>query len=607
MKYLIILVIIFSKLSLYAVNIDENSSNLSILEESSIFIDKTNKLTKEEILSKKFLTNPSNIVSLGFVTDTSLWTKVILKNTSSKPINKILEYDNSYENSKVEELLFYDGNLTVRRGLLHISKTRASINPIFYLTLKPYESKTYYLKNHSRINITQAKLILWNEIDFIRAESKRQMYIFIFLGIMLTLLIYNFMLFLFTKDKSYFYYVFYILSLMLNSAFYSGMLSLYIPSQTISNFLLKATGSFTIILVLATLLFTQTFLETKKFKKLNTVLNIILWTLPLLAILSYDAWMLNESVHYISLLFGLYIVYVAFYALFKGVKQARFYVFGWSIIMIGFVLQIFQSIFDYDLRTYNLTYLQDLALVLEALLFSIALAHRIKLNNEQLILFKNEEQTRLEIIVSEKTKALTASLNEKEILYKELNHRIKNNLMMIISLLKLQIKRTKNTETTSSLLVTKNRIESISKLYEMLLLNDESLNLNTELYLQGICNNISMGFVKDININYDIQHNLKIDNLIYIGLIVNELITNSFKYAFDEKEEKGEISIVIQNNRDTIIASITDNGKGFKERRKNSLGLSIVKILVEGQLEGSLTINSKEGTNVQIKWKDESL
>ncbi|CAA6823632.1 MAG: Sensory transduction histidine kinase [uncultured Sulfurovum sp.] len=606
MKYLIILFsILFFNTALIAINIDENSSKFSLLEHASIYIDTSNNLTKEEILKQKFSPNESNIISLGYVKNTALWIKLTLTNSSAKPLKKILEYDNSYENSKVEELLFYDENLTIRRGLLHRMKNRESINPIIYLSLKPYQSKTYYLKSYSKINLTQAKMILWNEIDFIKAESKRQMYIFIFLGVMLTLLIYNFMLFLFTQDKSYFYYVFYLVALILNSAFYSGMLSLYIPSQTINDFLLKATGSFTIILVLATLLFTQTFLEIKQFKKLNIILNIMLWIFPVLVLLSYDTWVLNESVHYISFIFGLYIVYVAFYALFKGVKQAKFYVLGWSIIVLGFALQIFQSIFHYDLRTYSLTYLQDVALVLEALLFSIALAHRIRISNEKLILFKNEEQNKLEYLVKEKTKALKVSLEEKDILYKELNHRIKNNLMMILSLLKLQIKRTKNTETTNSLIVTQNRIQSIAQLYEMLLHNNQSLDVKTYPYLQSICQTIALNFSNKISINYDIQYNLKIDNLIYLGLIVNELITNSFKYAFEDNN--GEINIKIHKENNQIIVTINDTGKGFQSKRKNSLGLNIVKILVEGQLEGELKINSHNGTKVFIQWQEKVL
>lgn len=543
----------------------------------------------------------SNIVSLGYTKDTALWIKIELNNKSSKTIHKILEYDNP----EVEELFFYDGNDTTTAGLLYLSKNRESVNPTIRLSLKAYERKTYYIKSHSKIKPTKAKLILWNEIDFIKEELNRQMYRFVFFGIMLTLFIYNFMLFLFTKDKAYFYYVCYLASIIFFNAFYSGMFSLYFPFQELSNYLLKANVSFGVVIVLFSLLFTQEFLETKKFKRLNRIFNIILLLLPLFMILSYDNWIINSKSLNILILFGLFIIYVGFYSLFKGIKEARFYVLGWTIIFIVLALVGLQAMFHYDLRTYHLTYIPEIAFIVEALLFSIALAHRINLSNEKLIVFKNEEKDRLEGLVSQKTKALKISLEEKEVLYKELNHRIKNNLMMILSLIKLQIRRTKNSETKASLTVTKNRIESISNLYELLLLNNECINIDTHPYLQGICNNISVNFPQRVNINYNIQYNLKIDNLIYIGLIVNELITNSFKYAFDN--DKGEISIIIEKKEETVFVSITDNGKGFKEKRKNSLGLTIVEILVEGQLQGELKTDATKGTKVFIRWNDEDL
>ena len=602
MQYILTLFFItFSTFSLHAIDIDKNSSNLSLLENASIFIDKTNKLTKEQVIKKKFLATHSNIVSLGYRKETALWIKVILTNKSPKTIHKILEYDNP----EVEELSIYDGNTTTTIGLLYLKKNRESVNPIIHLSLKAYEHKIYYIKSYSKIKSTKAKLILWNEIDFIKEESSRQVYRFVFFGIMLTLFIYNFMLFLFTKDKAYFYYICYLASIMCFNAFYSGMFSLYFPFQEVSNILLKANVTFGVIILLFSLLFTQEFLETKKFKRLNRIFNIILLILPLIAILSYNNWIINSNSLNILILFGLFIIYVGFYSLFKGIKQARFYVLGWTIIFIVLSLVGLQATFHYDLRTYHLTYIPEVAFIVEALLFSIALAHRINLSNEKLIVFKNEEKKKLEKLVSQKTKALKISLEEKEILYKELNHRIKNNLMMILSLLKLQIKRTKNQETISSLTVTKNRIKSISNLYEMLLLNNDSININTHSYLEGICNNISINFPKTVKITYKIQYDLKIDNLIYMGLIINELITNSFKYAFDN--DKGEILIKVEKKEATIFVSIIDNGKGFKERRKNSLGLTIVNILVEGQLQGKLTTDSTDGTKIFMKWNDEAL
>ena len=605
MRYILTLFLIFSStLSLQAIDIDENSSKLSILDKASIFIDKTNRLNQEEVFKKQFSPTTSDIVSLGYTKDTALWIKFALTNKSSEHINKILEY----AEAEAEELFIYNGTDTTVLGLLHLNNERTSLNPTIYLSFKAYETKTFYIKSYSKIKAIKAKLILWNQIDFMESEFKHQMYRFVFFGIMITLFIYNFMLFLFTKDKAYFYYVFYLISIISFNAFYSGIFSLYFPIQELTTVLLKGNVSFGVVIILFSLLFTQEFLETKNFEQLNKTLNMILFTLPLIAIASYDNWIINSEALHILLLFGLFIVYVGFYALFQGVKQARFYVLGWSIIFIAFALVGLQAVFHYDLEAYNLTYVPEVAFILEALLFSIALAHRINITNQKLIIFQSEEQKKLQKVVAEKTRALSVSGKEKEVLYKELNHRIKNNLMMILSLLQLQIRRTPNKETKASLKVAKNRIQSISSLYEILLLKNDSINADTLLYIQGICNHIAMGSPKKITIDYNIQYNLDTDSLIYIGLIVNELITNSFKYAFDDDHyENGKVTITIEKKESTIFVSIIDNGKGFKERKKNSLGLTIVEILVEGQLEGELKIDSTNGTKVFINWEDESL
>ena len=605
MRYILTLFLIFSSiLSLQAIDIDKNSSNLSILDKASIFIDKTNRLNQEEVFKKQFSPTTSDIVSLGYTKDTALWIKFALTNKSSEHINKILEY----AEAEAEELFIYNGTDTTVLGLLHLNNERTSLNPTIYLSFKAYETKTFYIKSYSKIKAIKAKLILWNQIDFMENEFKHQMYRFVFFGIMITLFIYNFMLFLFTKDKAYFYYVFYLISIISFNAFYSGIFSLYFPIQELTTVLLKGNVSFGVVIILFSLLFTQEFLETKNFEQLNKTLNMILFTLPLIAVASYDNWIINSKALHILLLFGLFIVYVGFYALFQGVKQARFYVLGWSIIFIAFALVGLQAVFHYDLEAYNLTYVPEVAFILEALLFSIALAHRINITNQKLIIFQSEEQKKLQKVVAEKTRALSVSGKEKEVLYKELNHRIKNNLMMILSLLQLQIRRTPNKETKASLKVAKNRIQSISSLYEILLLKNDSINADTLLYIQGICNHIAMGSPKKITIDYNIQYNLDTDSLIYIGLIVNELITNSFKYAFDDEHyENGKVTITIEKKESTIFVSIIDNGKGFKERKKSSLGLTIVEILVEGQLEGELKIDSTNGTKVFINWKDESL
>ena len=250
-----------------------------------------------------------------------------------------------------------------------------------------------------------------------------------------------------------------------------------------------------------------------------------------------------------------------------------------------------------------------MAFILEALLFSMALAHRINILSEEkskldkkLIYFQKEEQERLKTLVNQKTKDLTFALEEKNILYQELNHRVKNNLQMILSLIRLQISKTKSTDTKNELNITKNRINSISHLYEILYLQDNTSQIKTLKYFENIIENIRQNFNKEIQIVYKIEYNLDRDNLVYNGLILNELVTNSFKYAF---KNKGQIEISLYKKEKIIYMIIQDDGVGFEQSYNNSLGLIIVKTLVQKQLYGKIEIDSSSGTKTTISWKDD--
>ena len=189
-----------------AVEVDENTSGLSILTHSEIFLDKSNSLLKKEILERDFKKNTKESLGLGIVPNTALWIKFTLKNTTDKELHKILEYDNP----ETEDLDFYYDAKIIKDGMFHHSSTRKTVNPTLNITLAPFEEKTIYIKAHCKISTLIAKLTLWNELDFLHHEYEHKTYIFIFFAIIFTLLMYNFMLLIFTKDMVYFYYVLYL-------------------------------------------------------------------------------------------------------------------------------------------------------------------------------------------------------------------------------------------------------------------------------------------------------------------------------------------------------------------------------------------------------------
>ncbi|WP_428738038.1 7TM diverse intracellular signaling domain-containing protein [Sulfurimonas sp.] len=595
---------LFLSVSLHAYKIDQSTSNVYLLDKSEIFLDHTNSLTKEQIFSQQFSKNTQKVINLGIAPDTALWTKFTLKNTTNKQITKVLEY----ENSETEDILFYDGNNTIIDGMFHHRTSRDSLNPAFKITLQPFEEKTYFIKGHCKISTFVMKLVLWNEADFFHHNYQEKIYLLIFFTILVTLLVYNFMLLLFTKDVVYLYYLLYLVGVILFESIYLGVAQLYLFTNEISEFVTKATVFYIIILVIPMILFAIEFLKTIRFPKIHKFLKFYLYILPVIALLSFDNFLFTLNIMPIFFPLAIVMVYVGFHAYKAGTKEAIVYLIGWTFLIISLVLSVIQSLGWYNVFE-HFRHINELAFTLEAFTFSIALAYRIKrLNaqkntlNQKLIELQKNEQQRLQQLVQQQTKDLQASLEEKELLYQELQHRVKNNLAMVISLLQLQINQISQSEVKTELIIASNRINSFAKLYELLHLKDNSQELFTEVYFTNIIQNIQMNFKKTVKTIYDIKYNISPKDSIYCGLILNELVTNSFKYAFDKN---GTISISVYKENNHIIMSVADNGSGYDESKtKNSLGLTIIETLSTKQLHASINKEIDNGTKVTLKWEE---
>jgi len=585
------------------IDVNETTSEFDILSHSEIYIDKRNIPNKQGIVSKEFISYKKDAINLGFAGMDALWIRFTLRNTQNKEITKTLEYDNQ----EVEDIFLYDGHNVIVEGMFHMRADRFSTNPIFELKLAAHEQRTYYIKAHSKISSLIGKLVIWEKNDFILNDQRHKLYLFIFFTIIVTLLLYNFMLYVFTQDKAYMYYVIYLFGVIVFQSIYLGIAQLYFFNNTISIEITKATFGYISILVIPIILFTREFLNTYKFEKIDLFLKAYLYISPVMILFSYDNIVFNLNILIIFIPLGFTIVFSGFYALTHGEKQARFYIAGWSFVIISLVFSVFKAIGLMDVTKY-FYYINEVAFVFEALLFSIALAHRIKILtadkdeiNQKLIDFQRGEQFRLRSLVNEKTNALQDSLTEKDVLYRELNHRVKNNLQMILSLVKLQRSRSASPETINALDITINRVNSISYLYERMNLNDRLQELDTLEYCEDIVDNLTLSCDKNVTISVHIKHNLHIDKLVYFGIIVNELITNALKYAFDDV---GQIDIKLYKNGSHVHLLIRDNGKGFKENYKNSLGLEIVNTLVNKQLLGRIERTNDNGAKITIEWEE---
>ncbi|MFC1769605.1 sensor histidine kinase [Nitrospirota bacterium] len=203
---------------------------------------------------------------------------------------------------------------------------------------------------------------------------------------------------------------------------------------------------------------------------------------------------------------------------------------------------------------------------------------------------------------------IKASLREKEVLLQEIHHRVKNNMAIITSLLRLQSRFTENEEIKEILKESQNRIKSMALVHEKLYLEGDLSRINYRDYVENLVNDLCSFYnlsVNKIKIVFDVEDiPMEIDVMIPCGLILNELITNSMKYAFKDIETP-VLYINLSSQDDRIILVVGDNGPGIPEdidiHHSKSFGLQIVDGLVR-QLRGSIELDSSEGTIFTISF-----
>jgi PAS domain S-box-containing protein len=209
-----------------------------------------------------------------------------------------------------------------------------------------------------------------------------------------------------------------------------------------------------------------------------------------------------------------------------------------------------------------------------------------------------------------KSEEMTKSaLKEKETLLREIHHRVKNNMQVISSLLSLQANKTDDPATVKALSQAESRVHSMSLVHEVLHQSENISNIDFQTYLEKLIHYLNRMFVQETSIEVDIQAEnivLPMEQVIACGLIVTELVTNALKYAFREGKG-GKISItVLQVDKNQYRMQVSDNGIGFPEyfnwEHASTLGMRLVRELVQGQLEGRLNLIENRGICWDIMW-----
>jgi two-component sensor histidine kinase len=196
----------------------------------------------------------------------------------------------------------------------------------------------------------------------------------------------------------------------------------------------------------------------------------------------------------------------------------------------------------------------------------------------------------------------SATKTHSEILLRELQHRMKNNLQLVVSFLALQLRQTKSEEARERISAVTDRVLAIGLAHDQLSFKESGSTVNMQDYLNALCANIDPHRPQiAIKVDLDTAH-IPLDRAVPVGLVVNELVTNSVKYAFDE--EGGTITVTLRVDQVIGEAELTvgDTGRGMSGARPGAFGLRLVESLA-GQLGGTLTREDvPKGTLVRLRF-----
>ncbi|MDF1673351.1 MAG: two-component regulator propeller domain-containing protein [Vicingaceae bacterium] len=220
---------------------------------------------------------------------------------------------------------------------------------------------------------------------------------------------------------------------------------------------------------------------------------------------------------------------------------------------------------------------------------------------------QREISKELEIKVKERTSLIETQRDEKEILLKEIHHRVKNNMQVIISLLSIQSGYTKDEAALALFDEAKNRIRSMALIHEKMYQTGDLARIDFQDYIMALTNDLIETYAINTDIFIDIKIDkvkFGIDTLIPLGLLLNEVISNTLKYAFKNRD-KGRVIIHLLFNEETNLYTLIvgDNGIGMPpemfDAEEGSLGMELIKIFTT-QLDGDIERLPDEGTVFKI-------
>ncbi|PWV54473.1 two-component sensor histidine kinase [Chitinophaga sp. S165] len=238
--------------------------------------------------------------------------------------------------------------------------------------------------------------------------------------------------------------------------------------------------------------------------------------------------------------------------------------------------------------------------------------YQLKQQSNKQLKQKQEEIYKQNLSLQELITTQDKLLEEKEWLVKEIHHRVKNNLQIVMSLLNTQASYLHDADALEAISESKHRMQAISLIHQKLYQSENMALIDMQTYTREL-----VGYLKDSfedvqpDIYFDLQIaqvNLDVSQAVPVGLILNEALTNAIKYAFS-RDESGTIVVSLQYALDTqLVLTVSDNGQGFPPgfdvRTQGTMGTRLMETLAE-QLEGTITIREEQGVSVIVSFKQQ--
>ncbi len=274
------------------------------------------------------------------------------------------------------------------------------------------------------------------------------------------------------------------------------------------------------------------------------------------------------------------------------------------LIIAGYIT-ISYYLFTHHKIVLNVAYIVIFSFILYLLLIFIKYLFEIKQRDSLYKKLIKELRNRHKLVekeVEQRTKELQHALDANIVLIREIHHRVKNNLQLILSIIRLQENEIpQDSKSCEQFRKLENRVRAIAGTHEILCKSDKAEYVNMSAYINKLCEDIKESIAKnDITINTKISAVMPLRQAVYVGLVINELVSNAIKYAFDGNG--GKIFIELMQTKNSFTLLLHDNGPVRKKISKHSdtLGLKLVRSLIIYQLNGTIEADNFSYT---IKFK----